>query len=56
MAADPVFFRVFPFEKVVAYYAQAEVMWITPLRDGLNLVAKEYTAAQSLRCDRPVTE
>jgi len=28
----------------------ADVMWITPLRDGLNLVAKEYVATQGL-CD-----
>ncbi|MGH2645057.1 MAG: trehalose-6-phosphate synthase, partial [Chitinophagaceae bacterium] len=27
-------------------YALADVCWITPLRDGLNLVAKEYVAVQ----------
>lgn len=27
--------------------AAADVGWITPLRDGLNLVAKEFVAAQS---------
>lgn len=42
------FFRPFPFEQVVAYYAMADVMWITPLRDGLNLVAKEFVATQGL--------
>ena len=42
------FFRAFPFDEVVAYYAMADVMWITPLRDGLNLVAKEYVATQGL--------
>ena len=42
------FFRGFPFEELVAYYAMADVMWITPLRDGLNLVAKEYVATQGL--------
>lgn len=42
------FFRAFPFEEVVAYYAMADVMWITPLRDGLNLVAKEFVATQGL--------
>ena len=26
----------------------ADVMWITPLRDGLNLVAKEFVAVQGL--------
>lgn len=40
------FFRSVPFEEVLAYYAIADVAWITPLRDGLNLVAKEYIAVQ----------
>lgn len=42
------FFRALPFEEVVAHYAQADIMWITPLRDGLNLVAKEFVAVQGL--------
>ena len=42
------FFRSLPFEEVVAYYAIADIMWTTPLRDGLNLVAKEYVATQGL--------
>lgn len=42
------FFRALPFEEVVAWYAMADVMWITPLRDGLNLVAKEFVATQGL--------
>ncbi len=42
------FFRALPFEELVTYYAMADVMWITPLRDGLNLVAKEYVATQGL--------
>ncbi|WP_210420732.1 glucosylglycerol-phosphate synthase [Chitinophaga sp. XS-30] len=40
------FFRSFTFEEVLAYYAISDVAWITPLRDGLNLVAKEYIAVQ----------
>lgn len=36
------FSRAIPFEDVIAYYKAADVGWITPLRDGLNLVAKEY--------------
>ena len=40
------FFRPIPFEHLVGWYAMADVMWITPLRDGLNLVAKEFVAAQ----------
>src|SRR5690606_36543079 len=39
------FFRSLPFEGVVALYAASDVAWITPLRDGLNMVAKEYVAA-----------
>lgn len=42
------FARVLPFPTVVSYYAAADVMWITPLRDGLNLVAKEFVATQGL--------
>lgn len=34
-----------PFHEVIAYYRRADVCWTTPLRDGLNLVAKEYVAA-----------
>ncbi|MEP6845522.1 MAG: glucosylglycerol-phosphate synthase [Panacibacter sp.] len=40
------FSRSVPFEEVVSYYAAADITWITPLRDGLNLVAKEYVAVQ----------
>jgi glucosylglycerol-phosphate synthase len=40
------FYRSLPFEDVVAHYAAAGIAWITPLRDGLNLVAKEYVATR----------
>jgi glucosylglycerol-phosphate synthase len=40
-------FRRAPFEELAAYLAVADVGWITPLRDGLNLVAKEYVAIRS---------
>jgi glucosylglycerol-phosphate synthase len=40
-------FRALPFEEVVVQCAAADVAWITPLRDGLNLVAKEFVAAQA---------
>ena len=30
--------------ELVALYAAAEVGWVTPLRDGMNLVSKEYVA------------
>ena len=48
------FFRAIPFEQLVAYYAMADVMWVTPLRDGLNLVCKEYVATQGLTGGRGV--
>lgn len=35
-----------PFEEIVAMYLAADVMLVTPLRDGMNLVAKEYAAAR----------
>lgn len=41
------FLRSLPFEDVVAHYAASDVAWITPLRDGLNLVAKEYVMAKA---------
>ena len=43
------FFRAIPFEKLIAFYGVADIAWITPLRDGLNLVAKEYVAVQGLK-------
>ena len=32
--------------ELAALYAAAEVAWVGPLRDGMNLVAKEYVACQ----------
>lgn len=34
--------RSFPREEMAALYVAADVMLVTPLRDGMNLVAKEY--------------
>ncbi|NLT30798.1 MAG: trehalose-6-phosphate synthase [Propionibacterium sp.] len=36
----------FPREEMAAMYAAADVMVVTPLRDGMNLVAKEYVACR----------
>jgi trehalose 6-phosphate synthase len=36
----------FPIEEMAALYRAADVMLVTALRDGMNLVAKEYVAAQ----------
>jgi alpha,alpha-trehalose-phosphate synthase [UDP-forming] len=33
-------------KQLVAYYRAADVALVTPLKDGMNLVAKEYCAAQ----------
>ena len=33
---------------LVPYFAAADVMVVTPLRDGMNLVAKEYVAVKSV--------
>ncbi len=38
-------YRSLPFYELVALYAHADVALVTPLRDGMNLVAKEYLAA-----------
>jgi trehalose 6-phosphate synthase/phosphatase len=39
-------FGAFPAEEVAAMYRHADVGLVTPLRDGMNLVAKEYVASQ----------
>lgn len=36
----------FPREEMAALYLAADVMLVTPLRDGMNLVAKEYAAVR----------
>ncbi len=36
-----------PREELVAYFLAADVMLVTPLRDGMNLVAKEYPACRA---------
>ncbi|MGU3432660.1 alpha,alpha-trehalose-phosphate synthase (UDP-forming) [Actinomycetes bacterium M1A6_2h] len=39
--------RGVPRDELTAYYLAADVMLVTPLRDGMNLVAKEYVASRS---------
>jgi trehalose 6-phosphate synthase/phosphatase len=39
-------YRSFDQQELAALYRDAEVALITPLRDGMNLVAKEYVACQ----------
>jgi len=40
------FYRAMPFENLVELYNMSDVALITPLRDGMNLVAKEYVASR----------
>lgn len=40
------YYRSFSFESLVAMYRAAQVALITPLRDGMNLVAKEFVATK----------
>ena len=39
--------RAIPFDELIKYYLAADVAWITPLADGMNLVCKEYVAARA---------
>ena len=39
-------YRTLPLEDLVEAYLSADVMMVTPLRDGMNLVAKEYVATR----------
>ena len=36
----------YPREELAGFYRASDMALITPLRDGMNLVAKEYVAAQ----------
>ncbi|MFW6359334.1 MAG: glucosylglycerol-phosphate synthase [Chroococcales cyanobacterium] len=40
------FTKPVPFADLMCYYKAADICWTTPLRDGLNLVAKEYVVAR----------
>ncbi|MCK9160781.1 MAG: bifunctional alpha,alpha-trehalose-phosphate synthase (UDP-forming)/trehalose-phosphatase [Bacteroidaceae bacterium] len=40
------FYHSLPFEELTALYHRADIGLITPLRDGMNLVSKEYLAAK----------
>ena len=39
--------RPVPRDELIAFYVASDVMLVTPLRDGMNLVAKEYVACRS---------
>jgi len=40
-------YRSLPFHSLAALYSLADVALVTPLRDGMNLVAKEYTTTKT---------
>ena len=40
-------YRFIPFDKLVPLYCIGDIALITPLRDGMNLIAKEYIASKT---------
>lgn len=40
------FYRSLPFDNLIDLYTSSDVALITPVRDGMNLVAKEYVATR----------
>ncbi len=40
------FYRSLPFHSIVAFYLAADVAFLTPMRDGMNLIAKEFVASR----------
>lgn len=41
------FYRSFSLESLSAFYCMADVALVTPMRDGMNLVCKEYLASKT---------
>jgi len=41
------YFRSFSQDQLIAFYHISDVMFVTPLRDGMNLVAKEFIASRT---------
>lgn len=40
-------YRAVPFERLIALYGLGDVALVTPLRDGMNLIAKEFVATKT---------
>lgn len=40
------FYRSLPFSELSAFYCLADVALVTPFKDGMNLIAKEYVASK----------
>lgn len=41
------FYRSMPFENLIDLYCSCDIALLTPIRDGMNLVAKEYIATRT---------
>ena len=41
------FYRALPFDELIDLYVSSDVAMVTPIRDGMNLVAKEYIATRT---------
>jgi len=41
------FYRSLPFERLIELYIASKIALITPIRDGMNLVAKEFIASKT---------
>ncbi|HET7404550.1 MAG TPA: bifunctional alpha,alpha-trehalose-phosphate synthase (UDP-forming)/trehalose-phosphatase, partial [Candidatus Bathyarchaeia archaeon] len=40
-------YRFLPYDQLLSLFAASDVALVTPLRDGMNLIAKEYVASRS---------
>lgn len=40
-------YKFLPFNPLIALYALSDVILVTPLKDGMNLIAKEYIATRT---------
>lgn len=49
LAWEPIryLYRSFQFDDLVSLYSLGDVLFVTPLRDGMNLIAKEYVASKT---------
>jgi trehalose 6-phosphate synthase len=47
-------YRTIPLDRLLSYYLLADVALVTPLKDGMNLVAKEYVVCQAAAGGRGV--
>ena len=41
------FYRSLGFDNLIDLYTSCDIAWLTPIRDGMNLVAKEYVATRT---------